>query len=221
MALVNAEESGERVRVVILHYNQPEMTARCVAYVGKQTYSPLDIVVVDNASTPENYENLRRLLPPHVTLIRNRANLGYAAGNNVGIRLSGTLAPTVYTMILNGDAFLTDPDSLAKLIDALHHDSGRVATTPLVNTGSSQIAPERQVQVCRASSYLGFLVAYSWWLRMLPFLKGIADHHFYRERMPYALGREYDCDTVHGCCFVISLKVSAILTRARFFISRR
>ena len=108
--------------MVILHYNQPEMTARCVAYVGKQTYSPLDIVVVDNASTPENYENLCGLLPPDVTLIRNRANLGYAAGNNVGIRPSGILAPAVYTMILNGDVFLSDPDMLAKLIGALCHD---------------------------------------------------------------------------------------------------
>ena len=34
-------------------------------------------------------------------------------------------------------------------------------------------------------------------------MKGIADHHFYQERMPYAMGREYNCDTGHGCCFVI------------------
>ena len=203
MALVNTGDNDERVRVVILHYNQPSMTAKCVAYVDNQTYAPLDVVVVDNASTPENYESLSGLLPPHVTLVRNPANLGYAAGNNVGIRLSGTLAPSVYTMILNGDAYLTEPATLARLIDALRHDRERVAATPLVNTGPSRLLPERQVQVCRASSFLGFLVAYSWWLRMMPFLKGVADHHFYRERMPYALGREYDCDTVHGCCFVI------------------
>jgi GT2 family glycosyltransferase len=203
MAVIDGGDAAQRVRVVILHYNQPVMTARCVAYVDNQSYAPLDVVVVDNASTPENYEILRGSLPRHVTLIRNQANLGYAAGNNVGVRPSAILKPAAYTMILNGDAFLLDPATLDKLIDGLRGDPERVAATPLVNTGSSHVAPERQIQVCRASSFGGFLVAYSWWLRWMPFLKGIADRHFYKERMPYSLDHEYECDTVHGCCFVI------------------
>ena len=49
-------DGGGRVRVVILHYNQPEMTGGSDPYVGKQTYSPLDIVVVDNTSTQKILE---------------------------------------------------------------------------------------------------------------------------------------------------------------------
>ena len=193
----------QRARVVILHYNQPDMTGRCVSYVVKQSYAPLDIVVVDNASTVENYEALQRSLPEHVTLIRNSANSGYAAGNNLGARLSGTIPPSTYTMILNGDAFLRDADTVKKLVDGLRKDPDMVAITPLVNTGATRLAPERQIQVCRSASFAGFLVAYSWWLRKMPLLKTIADRHFYKERMPYILDREYDCETVHGCCFMI------------------
>ena len=193
----------QRVRVVILNYNQPDMTARCVSYVIAQSYTTLDIVVVDNASTVENYEALQRSLPEHVTLVRNSANSGYAAGNNLGARLSGTIPPSTYTMILNGDAFLRDTDTIKKLVDGLRKDPDRVAITPLVNTGVIELAPEQQIQVCRAASYAGFLVAYSWWLRKMPVLKSIADRHFYKERMPYVLDREYDCETLHGCCFVI------------------
>ena len=82
----------------------------------------------------------------------------------------------------------------------------RVAATPMVDAGSRGITAG-----AAGPRYAGHHPIWAFWWRTAPYalspcylsIKGIADHHFYQERMPYAMGREYDCDTGHGCCFVI------------------
>ncbi len=67
---------AERLRVVILNYNQPQLTVACASTVLSQSYPSMDVVVVDNASAPELYSQLREQLPSNIPLIRNETNLG-------------------------------------------------------------------------------------------------------------------------------------------------
>jgi GT2 family glycosyltransferase len=195
--------STERVRVVILNYNAPVLTQQCVSNVLNQSYTPLDIVVVDNASSPENIAELERLIPEHVTLVKNPVNSGYAAGNNVGARLQ-SITPPIFTMILNPDVLFNDTNSIKKLVEALKKHPNRVAISPLVhNTALGNMKPEMQVQVRRDPDFKTCLIVGSWWLRRIGFLKKIADRHFYKDLMPYSLNEEYDCDSINGCCFII------------------
>lgn len=193
----------ERLRVVILNYNQPSVTLACVNVALSQSYPPTDVVVVDNASAPEVYSQLKQQLPSKVPLIRNETNLGYSAGNNVGARASDILPPATFTMILNNDVILKDVDTAAKLIAVLKADPERVAVSPLVNNAWIEIAPEKQIQVRRDADFLTCIVSGSWWLRRLPLLRGIADRHVYGDMRPYRRNEEYECDSINGCCFVI------------------
>jgi GT2 family glycosyltransferase len=86
------------VSVIILTFNGKEYIKGCLSSLFEQSYLNMEVIVVDNASedvTPELIEH--QFLS--VTLIRNSSNLGYAEGNNVGIRL----AHGDYIVLLNQD----------------------------------------------------------------------------------------------------------------------
>lgn len=193
----------ERLRVVILNYNQPRITVDCVNAVLLQSYPCMDVVVVDNASAPELYSQLREQLPSNVPLIRNEANLGYSAGNNVGARATDILPSAAFTMILNNDVILKDAHTIAKLVAALTASPERVAVSPLVNNAWINVAPERQIQVRRDADFLTCVVSGSWWLRRLPLFRVISNRHVYEDMRPYRVNEDYECDSINGCCFVI------------------
>ena len=85
--------------VVILNYNGGEDVIECLESVRNIDYPSYEIIVVDNASTDNSVESIRKKFP-EVKIIQNETNLGFAEGNNVGIRE----ANSHYVMLLNDDA---------------------------------------------------------------------------------------------------------------------
>lgn len=77
------------------------------------TYQPLDIIVVDNASTDESVSKIRGA-HPEVTLLESAQNGGFAAGNNIGIR-HGLARGADYVWLLNNDT-MPAPDALTALV---------------------------------------------------------------------------------------------------------
>lgn len=76
----------QKLFVIILNYNGWQDTLECVQSVENCEYEDLVTVVVDNASTDGSYEILLDRLSPNVVLLRSETNIGYAGGNNIGIR---------------------------------------------------------------------------------------------------------------------------------------
>ena len=70
--------------IVIVHYNTPDLLRGCLRSLRDCT-RPLQVVVVDNASTDRTVETLQGEFPG-VRFIYNKENRGYAAANNQGIR---------------------------------------------------------------------------------------------------------------------------------------
>ena len=95
------------VSVIILNYNGNSDTISCVASLQKQTYTDLEIIVVDNGSKiPFSH--------PDVTLIHNKRNLGFAEGNNVGIRYA-LKKESDAILLLNNDTEV-EPDCIEKFV---------------------------------------------------------------------------------------------------------
>lgn len=107
---------ADRIKVIILNWNGREFLAECLDSVRKQTYPDLRITVVDNASTDGSVEYLRKAYPD-VDLIVNDRNLGFAGGNNAGIRACAE----DFLVILNNDTDLA-PDCIAELKKAMDGD---------------------------------------------------------------------------------------------------
>ncbi len=82
-----------------------------------QDYPNFSVMVVDNGSTDDTVQLVREQYPM-MQVIENRANLGFAGGNNVGLRL----ATSAFVVLINPDVVLA-PDWLSQLIAAMAEDS--------------------------------------------------------------------------------------------------
>jgi len=102
--------------VIILNWNAAEDTIRCVRSV--QTWQDVDptVYVVDNASRDGSAQAIATACP-HVHLIRNRTNRGFAGGNNPAIR-AALAAGDAPILLLNNDASL-DGENAAQLLHTL------------------------------------------------------------------------------------------------------
>ncbi len=118
-----------QVSVVILNWNGGEMVCNVVASVYELAPPIPSVIVVDNASIDGSDVEIKRRFP-QVILIRNVANMGFAAGNNVGIRYALESGADC-VLLLNNDALL-DRLSVNALVSALFADSQRGAVAPKI-----------------------------------------------------------------------------------------
>ncbi len=97
------------VAIVILTWNQREVTLECLGSLEQMDYPDerLEIIVVDNGSSDGTSEAIGDRFPA-VTVIRNEENLGFAGGNNVGIR-SALVSDASCIMLLNNDTVVDRP----------------------------------------------------------------------------------------------------------------
>ncbi len=104
------------VTIVVLNWNNFSDTAVCLESLGAVTYPNFNVVVVDNASTDDSTIRLRGLSFSYpFVLIENDSNLGYAAGNNVGIRYALEIGASKI-LLLNNDTVVAR-DFLDRLCD--------------------------------------------------------------------------------------------------------
>jgi hypothetical protein len=115
--------------VVILNWNAAAETIGCVQRLdGWQVIRPT-IWVIDNGSTDDSAQAVAAHCP-QARLIKNEANLGYAAGNNAGLAAALAYHPAPI-MLQNNDAVVAETDVL-KLAQALAANPGLGFVGPLL-----------------------------------------------------------------------------------------
>jgi len=110
------------VSVIVLSWNSRRFLEGCLGSVLSQTWPHVELIVVDNASADGSAAFVRERFPQAV-LVENAVNLGFCAGNNVGLKRAGG----VYILFLNADAVL-DPTYLEEALEpfATHARAGMV-----------------------------------------------------------------------------------------------
>ncbi len=106
-----------KIGVVVLNYNGGPDTIACLESLRAAKGGERHVWVVDNASTDGSAEALQAALAEGETFIQTGANLGYAGGNNAGIRAALEWGAE-YVLVLNPD-LVVEPDFLSYLIKAL------------------------------------------------------------------------------------------------------
>jgi GT2 family glycosyltransferase len=107
--------SEPRVAVILLNWNGKDDTLPCLESLQHLDYANYEIVVVDQNSTDGSREAVAGKFPD-VTLICNDDNLGFAEGNNVGIRYALD-AGSQYVALLNNDTTV-EPNFISCCLDA-------------------------------------------------------------------------------------------------------
>lgn len=108
-----------KVSVIILTWNQLDFTRDCLRSLFRQDFNDFEVIVVDNASTDNTVDFIRKNYP-QIKLIVNKKNLGFAEGNNVGVRK----AKGEYIVLLNNDTTVAK-NWLSELVNFmdLHKDT--------------------------------------------------------------------------------------------------
>lgn len=94
------------VSVGIINYNSGHCIFKALDHLESQTYRPIEIIIIDNASSDGSDARLTALMyTGPLQFIRLRENVGFSRANNIAIRASRG----EYFLALNADAFLA-PD---------------------------------------------------------------------------------------------------------------
>ena len=115
-----------RISIISVNYNGLALTAAMIDSLRRHVTSPLEIVVVDNGSARDEAALLRERYPD-IVVLRSDENLGFAGGNNLGIRA----ATGDCLLLLNNDTEVTD-DTLHHLAETLDADPSIGAVCPKI-----------------------------------------------------------------------------------------
>lgn len=114
------------VSIIIATIKGKEHLKECLPSLLSQSYSPCEIIVLDNGSTDGTRDYAKKNFPK-VTLIENGENLGFAKANNKGIRISRG----EYILVLNDDTNL-EPDCIENMVKVMHSDNGIGMCSPKI-----------------------------------------------------------------------------------------
>lgn len=126
-----------KISIIILSFNNYEdTTGKCLAALAADPdFNTWEVIVVDNASDAATQQKLAeaRLRYPDVNFVINSQNVGFSAGNNIGIKL----AKGDIIILLNSDAF-PSPGMLARLVEHFARDSQLGMVGPVTNAAGNE-----------------------------------------------------------------------------------
>lgn len=107
------------VYIIILNYNGREDACECLDSIKSLDYGNFKTVVLDNGSTDGSVEHIKKRFP-WVKIIENYQNLGFAEGNNMGIKYALERGFD-YILFLNNDTIVSS-SLLKDLLDVATND---------------------------------------------------------------------------------------------------
>ncbi|MCB1057933.1 MAG: glycosyltransferase family 2 protein [Acidobacteria bacterium] len=122
-------DPSARIAVVLVNWNGAEDTLETLASLDRVEGLDLRPLVVDNGSSDDSVARLRARRP-ELEILETGANLGFAGGNEVGIRHALDDPATGWLLLLNTDVEV-DPGFLGPLLEACS-DSAVGAAGPMI-----------------------------------------------------------------------------------------
>ncbi len=128
---LNTDDPRPLVSIIMLTCNALEYTKKCVASLYEHTFYPFELILVDNASSDGTRGYLKKLSrqKENITLVLNKQNKGFAAGNNQGVKK----ARGRYIMLLNNDVIVST-GWLEEMVSAYERDDQIGMVGPLTNS---------------------------------------------------------------------------------------
>ena len=103
---------------VIINYNTKALAEKLVANV-KDYQSVSKILIVDNASTDDSYQELKKLENDYIEVIQAKENKGFSAGMNIGAKRAMELFTKCDIIFSNTDIIISSEETIEILQTAL------------------------------------------------------------------------------------------------------
>ena len=179
---------------IIVNYNAGSLLRKCV---DSLLACPLDIeiIVVDNASSDASLDGLQDL--SQVCVIRNPANVGFAAACNIGVQASS--AP--FLLFLNPDCFF-QPDPIAPLLAGLQSGDrvGMVGGLLVNEDGTEQGGGRRAVP----TPWRSFVRSFGLQRFANRWPKLFYDFHLHKQPLPDS---PIEVEAISGACMLVKRDV--------------
>lgn len=129
--------------IVILNYNTKDFLLDCLQSIKEADLDGIstEIIVVDNASTDGSVETARESIKSITSTtgitglaIENKKNLGFAAGNNVGVKKTSGR----YVLFLNPDTVLSK-DAIKEIFDFMERHRDVAVASPKLELPTGQL----------------------------------------------------------------------------------
>jgi len=104
------------VSIITINYNESQVTLDMLESLKGSNYPNLEVIVVDNASPNDNPDVIKEEYP-HINLIKSKENLGFAGGNNLGVRE----AKGDFLFFINNDT-IVPKDCIGPLVETLQNN---------------------------------------------------------------------------------------------------
>lgn len=142
-----APASG-RIAVIVLCYNERKWLEKCLSSVLATRDADFRVYLVDNASSDCSAEFVRERFSD-VTIVSNRANLGFAGGNNEGIR-AAVAEGCEFLVLLNPDTWV-EPDWLAEMRKVFAADPAIGVVTAMIKNYDNDEFDQNFMQILQVS----------------------------------------------------------------------
>lgn len=103
--------------IVVLNYNDYKTVYEFVEHVDRFNKN-LPLVIVDNKSTDDSYQELKKLERSNISVIQTDKNRGYAYGNNFGVKFAEEKYPDAKFIGISNPDIILNEDCLAKIAGA-------------------------------------------------------------------------------------------------------
>lgn len=173
------------IYIVLVNYNGYKDTIECINSLKKISYKNYKIVIVDNASSDDSLNILKQEINDCV-IIESEKNLGFAGGNNLGIKYALD-HNAYYIMLLNNDT-LVEMDFLDNMLNSFNKDD-RIG---LVGC-KIMYYPEKNI-IWYGGGYIDWF-------------KFIGAHYEMRQVDRGQCDKEKEIDFMTGCCMLIKKEV--------------
>lgn len=127
----NFQPLQPRINIVTLNWNGFEDTSELLESLFRITYPNFRIIVIDNNSENDEAMKLENIYLGKARIIKNKKNLGFAGGNNVGIKYS-LEEEADYILLINNDT-VVNPDFLEILVSKMLTDERIGIVAPRIN----------------------------------------------------------------------------------------
>ena len=188
-----------RVGIVILNYNDYQTTKDMLNNI--KDYDSLDhIVVVDNKSTDNSYEELKPYESNKIDVIQSEDNKGYSYGNNVGVKYLIDKYNVDYIIISNPD-ITVDNNTIKELTNQMDSNNDIKVIAPVIHElGSVK-------RGWKLPDYYGEVITILNTKQRFHKDYGLYDNNYYTEVLSKV-------DVVSGCFFMIR---SDVLKEINYF----